>query len=93
MCCNGAIEQPQSWEMESQFTLEIDEGSGSDSEDEQDNDQKPRKLSTLDKPSRSYREFLAFLELGCLGSPRQGYPSVIVILSTISSSVRLPPAL
>lgn len=43
-------------------------------------------------PSQAYKEFLQFLELGCFGSPVQGYPVIVIILSTIPSSVRpLPP--
>lgn len=37
--------------------------------------------------SEAYREFLQFLELGCAGSPVDGYPTVLVVLSTIPSSV------
>ena len=42
-------------------------------------------------PSRSvaFTEFLQFLELGCSGSPSQGYPTVVIILSTIPSPVRI----
>ena len=36
-----------------------------------------------------YREFLQFLQLGCRGSPVQGYPTVVVILATIPPEVRL----
>jgi len=36
---------------------------------------------------------LQFLELGCGGSPLQGYPAVIVILSSIPPSVRIHPPL
>ncbi|KAF8634833.1 hypothetical protein AX17_004084 [Amanita inopinata Kibby_2008] len=39
--------------------------------------------------STAYREFLQFLELGCGGSPVQGYPAVLVILSTIPNSLLL----
>lgn len=37
--------------------------------------------------SKAYSEFLQFLELGCSGSPTQGYPTIVIILSTIPSSV------
>ncbi|KAG6901384.1 hypothetical protein C0995_012648 [Termitomyces sp. Mi166 len=37
--------------------------------------------------SMAYREFLGFLERGCNASPVQGYPAVVVILSTIPSSI------
>lgn len=35
----------------------------------------------------AYSEFLQFLQLGCAGSPAQGYPTVVIILSTLSSPV------
>lgn len=37
-----------------------------------------------------YDNFLRFLELGCGGSPSQGYPTLVVILSTIPNEVRSP---
>jgi hypothetical protein len=39
------------------------------------------------KKSLAYQEFLQFLELGCSGSPRDGYPIVVIVLSTIPSQV------
>lgn len=38
-----------------------------------------------------YRQFLHFLETGCGGSPTQGYPALVVILSTIPSEVKTIP--
>lgn len=35
----------------------------------------------------AYDEFLDFLKLGCGGSPRQGYPAVLVIVSTVPNEV------
>lgn len=35
----------------------------------------------------AYREFLEFLELGCGGSPLQGYPTIMIVISTLPSSV------
>ncbi|KDQ60057.1 hypothetical protein JAAARDRAFT_32435 [Jaapia argillacea MUCL 33604] len=82
---------PRSWEIEGQDISgkdekEVDsEESGSDEDEEP---QEPPKASTGPSGGReSYREFLQFLELGCSGSPLQGYPTVLVILSTIPSSV------
>lgn len=37
--------------------------------------------------SHAFAEFLQFLQLGCSGSPVQGYPTIVVILSTVPSSV------
>jgi hypothetical protein len=69
-----------------------DEDEGDDDEDEVDPEGGPGRGSQptaekSTKPSLSYQEFLQFLQLGCLGSPVQGYPAVVVILSTIPSSV------
>lgn len=36
----------------------------------------------------AYAEFLTFLSLGCNGSPIHGYPTLIVILSTIPKKAR-----
>ena len=38
--------------------------------------------------SSAFREFLQFLALGCYGSPTQGYPAIVVIISTIPPSAR-----
>lgn len=37
--------------------------------------------------SEAYTEFLQFLELGCSGSPVEGYPLVLVVLAGIPKSV------
>ena len=62
----------------------------SGSEDEDDGDavvqksvyQKPRSERKIIH-SHAYDEFRQFLELGCMGSPVEAYPAVIVVLSTI----------
>jgi E3 ubiquitin-protein ligase listerin len=46
-----------------------------------------------DRRSPGFTDFLQFLELGCGGSPLQGYPAVLVILSSIPPSVRIYPPL
>lgn len=83
-------EFPNSWELE--LTGIIDEEDESSSEDERETDERsestrPAYASTIGQPSSAYREFLQFLELGCSGSPMQGYYTVIIILSSIPSSV------
>jgi len=70
------LEYPQCWELDARFHLDAD---GSESESEAD--------SGL-PPSVAYKEFLRFLEMGCRGSPRQGYPALVIVLSTIPQSVR-----
>jgi len=71
-------EYPQCWELDARFRPDAD---GSESESEAD--------SCL-PPSISYKGFLRFLELGCRGSPRQSYPAIVIVLSTIPNSVRFP---
>jgi hypothetical protein len=83
-------EFPNSWELE--LTGIRDEEDESSSEDERETDERseptrPAYTSTIERPSSAYREFLQFLELGCSGSPMQGYPTVIIILSSIPSLV------
>ena len=74
-----ALEYPRCWELDVRFRPDAD---GSESENEAD----PGLL-----PSVAYKDFLRFLELGCRGSPRQGYPALVLVLSTISLSVRFSP--
>lgn len=72
----AALEHPQCWELDARYRTNAD---GSDSDSEVDSDL---------HPSVAYKGFLRFLELGCRGSPRQGYPTLIIVLSTIPHSVR-----
>lgn len=75
-------EFPESWELEIKANQE-------DLEDESEDEEVTEPSSkAVAMPSLAYREFLQFLQNGCSGSPIQGYPTVVVILSTISSSVR-----
>ena len=85
-------EFPQSWTLDD---IKKDEGDGG-SESEVENDDEPQHAAKTVAPSslpqkqvsQAYIEFLRFLQLGCSGSPLQGYPTVMIILSTIPSSVR-----
>jgi len=87
-------EYPKSWEIDA--SKEPDEGEDEDEEnnESEEEDEEVPKHSAQTRPvngprtSQAYREFLQFLELGCSGSPLQGYPAVLIILSTIPSSVR-----
>ena len=72
-------EYPQCWELDARFLPDVDE---SESESEAG--------STL-PPSAAYKDFLRFLELGCRGSPKQGYPALVIVLSTIPHPVRISP--
>lgn len=81
-------EFPNSWELElkaSQEDNEDDDDDNSENEDEGDG-AKPKPTWTTSS-SAAYQEFLQFLQLGCSGSPVQGYPVVLVVLSTIPSTV------
>ncbi|KZT68385.1 hypothetical protein DAEQUDRAFT_727954 [Daedalea quercina L-15889] len=85
-------EHPNAWELDAKpqkdadaEDAEDDEGSDAD-EGEPPYDVQAGQSSGSVAPcaqSQAYREFLQFLELGCSGSPLQGYPTVIVIISTI----------
>lgn len=85
-------EFPQSWTLDDSIKYnEEDGGSGSEAES---NDESQSVLKTVvpssfpqKQPSQAYLEFLQFLQLGCSGSPSQGYPTVVIVLSTIPSSV------
>ena len=76
---------------------ESDDDSDSDSEPSEHPGQgaKPRhskmsndSLSGLSgSQSNAYRELLQFLQLGCFGTPEQGYPAIVIVLSTIPPSV------
>jgi len=72
-----SLEYPQCWELDARFSPDVDE---SESESEADPGL---------PPSAAYKDFLRFLELGCRGSPRQGYPALVIVLSTIPYPVRI----
>ena len=74
-----SLEYPQCWELDARFRPDVDE---SESESEVD--------PSL-PPSVAYKDFLRFLELGCRGSPKQGYPILVIVLSTIPHPVRTSP--
>ena len=66
-------EFPDAWALSG--TYESDDGE--DSEPDNEGPTKPA----------AYADFLQFLQLGCSGSPIQGYPIVVIVLSTLSSPV------
>lgn len=72
-------EYPQCWELDARFLPDADE---SESESEAD---------FALPPSVAYKDFLRFLELGCRGSPKQSYPALVIVLSTIPHPVRISP--
>lgn len=89
---------PNCWNLELERSYGGDKDVESESEDEEDEGEDEEEgeqtktaeeVATLKtpKPSLAYQEFLQFLQLGCSGSPVQGYPTVMIILSTIPSSV------
>jgi len=59
-----------------------------DNEDSE-GEEEEEKVEEQQQPTRSvvYQEFLQYLQLGCAGQPLQGYPAVIIVLSTIPPSV------
>ena len=66
-------EFPDAWALSGAY--ESDDGEGSELDNE-----------GPAKPA-AYADFLQFLQLGCSGSPIQGYPIVVIVLSTLSSPV------
>jgi hypothetical protein len=81
------IDFPSSWELCSS-PVSRPQIEDADSE-ESDGGEEEHTESYAENPnsSQAYQEFLIFLSLGCYNSPQQGYPSVVIILSTIPSSV------
>ncbi|EKM56485.1 uncharacterized protein PHACADRAFT_92839 [Phanerochaete carnosa HHB-10118-sp] len=83
-------EYPTAWETEARGMPDIEEEDESDSEDEADVEtpkaQAQLKVQAAEQKithSQAYDDFRQFLELGCMGSPVQAYPAVIIVLSTI----------
>ncbi|KAF9477335.1 hypothetical protein BDN70DRAFT_881303 [Pholiota conissans] len=79
---------PQCWTLES--NKEANDHEGSESEADSDGEQEAPKHASSSHPkvaSPAYEEFLAFLRSGCSGSPLQGYPTVLIIVSSIPSSL------
>lgn len=90
-------EHPIAWELDAKQQTADGEGEDADEDDsDAEEDGRPRDAQADQSndsvvplgSSEAYREFLQFLELGCSGSPLQGYPTAIVIISTIPPSVR-----
>ncbi|KAG6865555.1 hypothetical protein C0991_001559 [Blastosporella zonata] len=81
-------EFPRAWEIERVHDYSRDENGDEDSDSESSDveAEKPPAPDAATKPSAAYQEFLHFLELGCSGTPLQGYPTVVIVVSTISSS-------
>jgi E3 ubiquitin-protein ligase listerin len=92
-----ATAYPRSWEIDATFDPneanegDSDEDDGSDAEEETTERPAPGHI-VKDGRSPAFVDFLQFLELGCGGSPLQGYPAILPILSSIPSSVRASPA-
>ncbi|KAF7796133.1 hypothetical protein EIP86_007306 [Pleurotus ostreatoroseus] len=83
-----AIGFPSAWQFEATNKLEADDESNSEDEDIEVHETpsiKPSGSQTL--VSHAYKDFLQFLELGCMGSAVQGYPAIIIILSTVPPSI------
>lgn len=90
---HDTVENPHAWEIDAAFELpkatESESDSDSDS-DKEDDDSKQQPTAPVVQGGRSpgFADFLQFLELGCGGSPLQGYPAVLAFLHSIPSSVR-----
>lgn len=81
---------------------EEDAESDEESDDDEDDDEEPQETETeaveepkevSAKPARyrmgteAYNQFLVYLQRGCNGCPSEGYPTVLVILSTLPAEV------
>jgi hypothetical protein len=77
-------EFPNAWGIEASYR---DDDEDDESEEEYPNGDET-KIAPPGRPT-AFQAFLQFLELGCGGAPVQGYPTVIIILSTIPSSVSM----
>ena len=89
------VDFPRAWEIDAAFELRKatesdsdEEDEGSDTEDKSNQQQAAPAVQGGRSPG--FADFLLFLELGCGGSPLQGYPAVLLFLHTIPSSVRAP---
>lgn len=83
---------PNAWILETVYDPDKTENDDDSDSDSEARDAKSH-LTLKGKSSEAYREFLQFLELGCAGSPVDGYPTVLVVLSTIPSSVCMLPSI
>ena len=94
-----AAEFPCAWEIDTSFDPQKANQSGSDGEDDGSGAEEEANVQAVptqvdkDRRSPGFADFLQFLELGCGGSPLQGYPAVIVILSSIPPLVGIYPPL
>jgi hypothetical protein len=82
------IEFPAAWNLTGADKIGDEDEDDSNSEDSEEETNDIAQQAKPPGPSIAYREFLQFLELGCSGSPSQGYPAIVIILSTIPSPVR-----
>ncbi|KAI0646534.1 hypothetical protein C8Q79DRAFT_910042 [Trametes meyenii] len=83
-------EFPNAWVVEASSEQDEEEGSDSGESGDEDVSRPPLSKPSTTAPatsSHAYTEFLQFLATGCSGSPVQGYPTVLVILSTIPPSI------
>ena len=92
------VEFPSAWDIKVNTTLNTKDDEESD--DESDEEVESEGHTHTDSPedgqagshpegrSEAYNEFLQFLQLGCYGSPAQGYPVIVIVLSTIPITVR-----
>ena len=96
---HNVADYPRAWEIDIAFNTQKANQSGLDEEDDGPSAEEEANVKTIpthvgrDRRSPGFADFLQFLELGCGGSPLQGYPAVIVILSSIPPSVCIRPPL
>jgi hypothetical protein len=94
---HSAADYPRAWEIDTAFDPQKANQSGSDEEDDGPSAEEEANVQAVpthvdkDRRSPGFADFLQFLELGCGGSPLQGYAAVIVFLSSIPPSVSIHP--
>jgi E3 ubiquitin-protein ligase listerin len=92
--CPCTTDLPRAWEIDASFELyqtdesESDEEHGGSDAGEEPKIQPASAPVPKDRHSPGFANLLQFLELGCGGSPIQGYPAVVLVISSIPSSVR-----
>ncbi|KAG8896139.1 hypothetical protein FRB99_009054, partial [Tulasnella sp. 403] len=79
---------PQAWLLEASANA-AKASLDKDDEDVDSGDEAVPSATTknLSQFSMAYREFLDYLKLGCGGSPTQGFPTVLIVLSTIPNEL------
>ncbi|KAJ8454647.1 hypothetical protein ONZ45_g19221 [Pleurotus djamor] len=80
-------ELPNAWTFDLRSVARGHDGAEDEGEEVSDDEHDDDDGQSIPKTSMAYADFLQFLQLGCSGSPIQGYPTVVIVLSTIPLAV------